>query len=305
MSGKALLERFQGPHGSALIRQAMQEQQCVRFAAPIADLLIAAGEMTAYDEGAVLMQEGGSDKDIYFLVAGLVSVQVNDRQVALRASGQHVGEMAMIEPTSLRSATVAAIEDTVALKVPEPAFTAIANQYPILWRRLAADLAGRSRASNKHLLHINDRPVLFLASSADEFSIANLIRINLSRDKVIVRVWMRNVFTVGRDTFEDLDQLVSTADFGVILCPDELLRHRNGHSGTIRDNMLLEVGMSHGVLGHARTILVTFKRNSADSTADSLQVLSPDFSIGDGDLDKQVASLCSEIRNRVQYFGVR
>jgi predicted nucleotide-binding protein len=283
----------------------MQEQQCVRFSAPIADLLIAAGELVAYKEDAVLMEEGASDKDIYFLLAGLVAVEVTDRQVALRAAGQHVGEMAMIDPMSVRSATVVAVEDTVSLRVPEPAFGTIANQYPILWRRLATDLAGRSRASNKLILQVNERPVLFLAASPDQLSVAELIRTDLSRDKIIVRLWLRNAFAAARDTLEELHRLVTTSDFAVIICPDELLRSRNGNSGSVRDNLLLEVGMSAGVLGHARTLLATFGATAGDKTAEPLQVLQPDFSFTNRDFDAQVVSLCAEIRTRAQFFGVR
>jgi CRP/FNR family cyclic AMP-dependent transcriptional regulator len=304
MPGSSLLERFQGPHGANLLRQAMQEQQCVRFSAPIADLLIAAGELVAYDEDALVMEEGASDKDIYFLLAGLVAVEVTDRQIALRAAGQHVGEMAMIDPMSVRSATVVAVEDTVALRVPEPAFSTIANQYPVLWRRLAIDLAGRSRASNKLIQQVNERAVLFLAASPEQLSAAELIRTELARDKIIVRLWLRNAFAAGRDTLEELNRLVSTSDFAVILCPDELLRSRNG-DGSVRDNLLLEVGMSAGVLGHARMLLVTIAGSDAVKTAEPLQVLSPDISITKRDFDNQIASLCSEIRNRAQFFGVR
>ena len=276
------------------------------FSSPIADLLIDAGELAAYDEGAALMEEGAIDKDIYFLVAGLVSIRVNDREIALRASGQHVGEMAMIDPTSLRSATVVALEDTAALKVPEPAFANVANQYPALWRRLAAELAGRSRASNKGVHHVNERPVLFVASSSDDFSIANLIRSDLARDRIIVRLWKRNAFAAGRDTVEDMSSLLSSSDFGVILCNDGLLRSRNGGTDSVRDNLLLEVGMSTGVLGRARTFLVTFKPNGPDPAGDSLQVLSPDFFITDEDLRQHAAaSLCNEIRGRVQFLGPR
>jgi CRP/FNR family transcriptional regulator, cyclic AMP receptor protein len=305
MSGNSLLERFQGPHGSNLLRQAMQEQQCVCFSAPIADQLIASGELVAYNEDAVLMEEGAGDKDIYFLLTGLVAVEVTDRQVALRAAGQHAGEMAMIDPMSVRSATVVAVEDTVALRVPEPAFSTIANQYPVLWRRLATDLAGRSRASNKLIPQVNERPVLFLAAAPDQISIADFIRTDLSRDKIIVRLWLRNAFAAAQDTLEELKRLVSTSDFAVIICPDELLRSRNGNAGSVRDNLLLEVGMSAGVLGHARMFLVTVGTNDRDKTAESLQVLSPDFSISNRDFNAQIASLCTEIRNRAQFFGVR
>jgi hypothetical protein len=50
---------------------------------------------------------------------------------------------------------------------------------------------------------------------------------------------------------------------------------------------------------------LTVGANDGDKTAESLQVLSSDFSISNRDFDAQIASLCTEIRNRAQSFGVR
>jgi hypothetical protein len=69
--------------------------------------------------------------------------------------------------------------------------------------------------------------------------------------------------------------------------------------------MFLEVGMSAGMLGHARMLLVTLAGTDGARAAEPLQVLTPDFSIANRDFDAQIAKLCTEIRNRAQFFGVR
>jgi CRP/FNR family transcriptional regulator, cyclic AMP receptor protein len=200
---------------------------------------------------------------------------------------------------------VVALEKTVALRVPEPAFSAIASQYPVLWRRLASDLVGRSRASNKYIQQVNDRPVVFVAASSDDFSIASFISEELSRDRTIVRLWKRNVFAAGNDTLAGLYGLINSSGFGVILAPDELFRSRSSASASIRDNMLLEIGMTTGVLGHARTLLVALNSNLPKSAEDSVQVVSPDFFMPHGDWREHAPALCNEIRRRVEYLGPR
>jgi len=44
-----------------------------------------------------------------------------------------------------RSATVTAASDSLIARISEPEFSAIADRFPGLWRRLAAELARRLR----------------------------------------------------------------------------------------------------------------------------------------------------------------
>lgn len=87
-----------------------------------------------------LTSQGGQDNDPYFILRGSVRVLVNSREVATRRPGQHIGEMALIDLTAVRSATVITAEASVVAKVSEPDFTRVANSHPMIWRKLAGTL---------------------------------------------------------------------------------------------------------------------------------------------------------------------
>ena len=63
-------------------------------------------EILQFESGDELIVQGGADNDIYFILAGRLSIVVNGREVAIREPGQHVGEMALIDPSATRSASL-------------------------------------------------------------------------------------------------------------------------------------------------------------------------------------------------------
>jgi CRP/FNR family transcriptional regulator, cyclic AMP receptor protein len=94
----------------------------------------------------VLITQGAADSDIFFILAGSVTVVSNGRGegIILRAP-THVGEMATIDCRVRRSATVRANEPTVAARVTGPEFTRIANAHPFIWRQFAIEMGERLR----------------------------------------------------------------------------------------------------------------------------------------------------------------
>jgi CRP-like cAMP-binding protein len=79
------------------------------------------------------------------ILSGMFSVTVMGRTVASRTAGEHVGEMAVVDPEARRSASVAAVTDSVVARITEPEFSALADRFPRLWRRIALELASRLR----------------------------------------------------------------------------------------------------------------------------------------------------------------
>ena len=74
-----------------------------------------------------------------------MSIQINGKEIAKRVSGEYVGEMAVIDPTCLRSADVVSIDEVIVARVTELAFSSLADKYPRLWRILAVDLGDKLR----------------------------------------------------------------------------------------------------------------------------------------------------------------
>lgn len=145
-----MISRFRDPiNGRRLLADALSRQSLFRNSEPIINTLASCGEVVSFAPGELLMAEGDFGNDVYFLLSGEVVVSNQGVELARRMSGNHVGEMALIDPAARRSATVTALFETVALKVDEPSFTNLANENAFLWRGLALELAARLRERNK------------------------------------------------------------------------------------------------------------------------------------------------------------
>jgi CRP/FNR family transcriptional regulator, cyclic AMP receptor protein len=95
--------------------------------------------------GAEIIRQGASDTDLFLILKGEFAVVTDGRVVARKSDGDYVGEMAAVDPGSRRSATVVATSDALVARISEPEFTKLANTFPRLWRRIAAELATRLR----------------------------------------------------------------------------------------------------------------------------------------------------------------
>lgn len=136
------------PERSA-IAAALTSQQFVGGNERIALGLAEAGRSVEFNDGDLLMIEGGTDHDVYFIIDGTVDILVGGNVVASRSAGTHVGEMALIDPRAKRSASVVAKGPVSTWVVDEPSFSAVAERVPMLWRRLAVEMAERLRQYNE------------------------------------------------------------------------------------------------------------------------------------------------------------
>lgn len=138
-----MLERFQGKDGHAALLNALRSQFVVDGNSEIAELIASASRIKEFAPGAALFVQGERSSDLYFILAGQVSVRVDDREIATCSAGIHVGEIALLEPFKGRSAAVVAIDTVVVAQISAQKFTEIAKHHPELWRRIAIELARR------------------------------------------------------------------------------------------------------------------------------------------------------------------
>ncbi|MGY8681870.1 cyclic nucleotide-binding domain-containing protein [Bradyrhizobium sp. UFLA05-153] len=122
------------------------------------------------------------DNDIYLLVTGTVAVIVNGAQVAIRSAGQQIGEMAAIEPSLRRAATVTVLEHAVVLKLTRAAFMAVGEEHPEVWLPIAQELSKRLYQRNKTIYLPNQAPKLFIMSSSEALRIAHALLGGLEKD---------------------------------------------------------------------------------------------------------------------------
>ena len=138
-----MLERFQGKEGRPALMDALRRQFLVDGSSEIAEQIANWMQLKDYAKEEAIFNQGERGGDICLLLAGKVSVRVNEREVALVNAGMHVGEIGMLEPFKGRSATVVAVETVIAAHVTQTRFFEMAKFHPDLWRRLALELGHR------------------------------------------------------------------------------------------------------------------------------------------------------------------
>ena len=293
-----MITRFQGDAGRRRLIDALCRQQIVCGDEALASKLADIGQVFEYASGQRLIHGCGTDSDIYLLVAGTVDIIVNERVVASRGSGQHVGEMALIDPSAVRCAEVIAKQTVVACVIAESAFTTLAQDAPVLWRRIALELAERLRQRNDLVIPPNPRPHLFIGSSVESLKVARAIQLGLEHDDVTIKVWTDSVFEASSFPIESLENEIRGADFGLlVLAPDDQIISRKTIEPAPRDNVIFELGMCMGALTRMRSFLVYPRGVDIRIPTDLLGLTPLTYVVGpDGDLDAALGSVCERVR---------
>jgi CRP/FNR family cyclic AMP-dependent transcriptional regulator len=101
----SIMPRFTGTAGKNNLLTALCAQQAVAGDAALARRLVSVGSLCEYKSNKIIVSQGSADNDMYMIIHGSVSVIINKRIMAVRGSETHVGEMALLDPTAIRSAT--------------------------------------------------------------------------------------------------------------------------------------------------------------------------------------------------------
>lgn len=301
-----MIKRFTGPTGARLLTEAISQQAVVRGNQDLAAKLAEIAEVIAYDTGLYLISQNGPDNDLFFILAGRFSIQVNGREVARRGAGEHVGEMALIDPKAKRCASVIASEECVVAKIPEAAFTKLATHFPEIWRGLARELGDRLRQRNDLVCQCNQVPRVFIGSSTEALPIANEIQVGLSHD-CLPTVWTNRVFGASKFSLESLEDVKNRTDFAVlVLGPDDKVISRENTQDAPRDNVVFELGLFIGALGRRRVFIVMPRAAEIKVPTDLLGITPITYEHGE---PKDVAALlgpvCTELRKAIQEQGPR
>ena len=303
-----MLRRFEGQEGRRRLEEALREQSVVAHDVQIAGEVASAVSLKRYEPGDAVITQGNTDTDLGLILAGIVGVEVNGREVARRHACQHVGEMGLIDPSARRSATIRAIEETVVAWITEPVFSAIADGNPSMWRRLSVELSKRLRERSLLVRPSNERPVVFVGSTVERLSVARAIQAACQHDPWTTRLWTDGVFGAGRTTIESLAAQFDTLDFGLlVVTADDLVEARGSRSPIPRDNVIFELGLLMGALGRERTFMVRLRdERDLKLPSDLLGVKALDLVPGsEGDLPSRVAPAVNELRTIVSRLRCR
>jgi predicted nucleotide-binding protein len=253
----SVIHRFTGKDGKKRLIEAFTQQILVAGNVQIAKELVLYAKLYDVKSNINLILQGGADDDIYFIISGTVSVRVNDRDIAKRSAGEHIGEMTVIDSTARRSATIRSLEPCVFAKVNENDFARLANKYPDLWRRTAVTLARRLKERNKFQTVPRSQPVIFIGSSSEGLKVAEAIYTNLSKSPCVPILWTKGIFEASKTTIEELMICTKESDFAVIvLTPDDITKSRMKSKPSPRDNVVFELGLFMGAISRERTYIV-------------------------------------------------
>ena len=302
-----MISRFCGKDGRDRLVSALRKQIIIHDNETLSIELADQAELFQFEPDEKLIIQDNVDDEIYFILAGRLAIVVNGREVAIRQSGQHVGEMTLIDPSARRSASVVAIEQTVVVKISEASFRLLADKYPRIWQLIAVELGERLRQRNRLVRSTNPRPVLFVGSSRESLPIAQAIRVDLDYADVVVRLWTDGVFGASQFPIIELEKQIQEADFAMlVLGPDDEIVSRNEKSAAPRDNVIFELGLFMGALSHKRTFMIIPRGCDIKIPTDLLGLTPMDYKSGDlSDLASSLGPVCEQLRRIINKVGVK
>ena len=302
-----MINRFRDAEGHKRLISVLRKQIILQGDENLSIELAGQAEILQFESGEELIAQDDVDNDIYFILAGRLSISVNGREVAIRNSGQHVGEMVLVDPSAKRAASVVAIEQTVVAKIAEASLRRLADKYPRIWKLIAGELAERLRQRNRLVISKNPRPFVFIGSSKESLSIAEAIQSNLEHDDLVVRLWTDGVFGASQFVITELEKQVREADFAIlVLGADDEVVSRDEKSDAPRDNVIFELGLFMGALSHERTFMIVPHEGDIKIPTDLLGLIPLSYKSDDPvNLDSSLETVCNQLRNIINKAGVK
>ena len=126
--------------------------------------LISVGRRRSFNRGEVVFHREDPADSLHLVQKGRFAVRImtplgETATIGIRGPGDSFGEMALVDESAHRSATVAALEDGETLAVYQTEFHRLRKEHPQVDRVLMAFLAGEVRRQNELLLEALYIPV--------------------------------------------------------------------------------------------------------------------------------------------------
>lgn len=300
-----MLERFQGEAGRRLRVDALITQKLVGGNRDLAELLADKAKLLEVKAGTILVEQGASDNDVYLIFAGSFDIVINKRRVGRRFPNDHVGEMAAIEPSQPRAASVIATETSVVARITEADLADAGGRWPDVYRCLARELAKRLFQRNAHVGAARDRIKVFIISSAESLGVARAIQNAFSHDDFVTTLWTDGVFRVANYPLQSLLDTVDDSDFAVAIAhADDTTAYRGQDWPVPRDNVIFELGLFMGRLGKYRAILMEPRDLDVKLPSDltGITTITYRYEAG-GDTAALMGVACNALRDHIRRLG--
>lgn len=271
MTTESIIVRFEGQEGRRRLMELLRKQVITGGDSTIASEIAAVATLEELSPRDILIHQDAADNDLFLILSGTFRVVINGRDVALRGPGQHVGEMAIIDSSSPRAATVIAAERSIVAKIPEAEFVRIADTHSYVWRSLTTELCHRLNERKRFHPEPNVKPIVFIGSSKEQLPIAEAIAATIPPQIADVILWSKDVFEPSHFVIDDLDAQLRSADFAVLVAgTDDQITSRGSQSDAPRDNVVFELGLFMGALSRYRTFLFVPKGTKLKIPSDLL-----------------------------------
>lgn len=148
---------------------------------------------------------------------------------------------------------------------------------------------------------MSDKPTVFIASSSEARSVAEAVHIKLEPD-MRVRLW-DNAFDLSSITITALSGKTKEVDYAVfVFHPDDKTLIREKEYSSVRDNVVLELGMFIGALGLEKCFILVPKSSETEFRlpTDLAGVTASFYDDGDPELTDAVTGSCAKIKHSVR-----
>jgi predicted nucleotide-binding protein len=297
--------KFEGEAGRRRLLDLLREQKIVQGSDALAEELSKLVEIKNLRAGDVLIEEGGDDTDLYFILDGVFNVIVRGKRIGQRSAGTQVGEMAAVQPGQRRSATVVAFSDSMVAKLTEVDLVALGMKFPDIWRQISRELARRLLERNRFIAMSREKIRVFIVSSVEALPIARAVENAFEHDNFHVVLWPNDVFRIANYPIEDLERELEVADFAVAIAqPDDLVNVRKRKRPAPRDNVIFELGFFMGRLGRTRAILMEPKGEDVKLPTDLKGVTTISYKHASGSgLSVAMSPACNKLRDHINLLG--
>jgi len=303
-----MINRFEGPNGRRLLLETLRNQKVVRGNQALAGEIADKATLHTISATEMLIMQEAVDNDIYLILHGTFAISVNGQKIGERTVNDTIGEMAALDPTLPRSATVIAETDAVVACLTEANFSDMASRHLECYKHVAQVLAHRLRERNKLVKLVHEKIRVFLISSVESLPIARAVHSALSYDPFDVIPWNEGVFRATQYTLKTLEDEVDKADFAVAIAhADDIVHYKENDWPAPRDNVIFELGLFMGRLGSSRAILLEPRNNNVRLPSDMAGVttITYKYEKASPDLAAHMAPACNQLRDYINALGAK
>lgn len=143
------------------------------------------------------------------------------------------------------------------------------------------------------------KPRVFIGSSLQAKDIGLAVQRCL-QDWCYPELWDQGFFVLSATTIENLENQLPQFSFAIfVLTPDDIAYIKQKKSPVPRDNLILEIGMSIGILGRSRTFLITPRGSNLKLPSDLYGVIYAQYDSEAPNLVAALGPACNQVREAI------